>query len=246
MKISYGTDVGIVRNENQDSVYVHRFSDTCGLFIVADGMGGYEGGKLASTCAVQNISDYVIAEFEETMSGEQIVEMLQVAIKNTSKKIYEISSGNKELRGMGTTVVACVVSGSTLYTASVGDSRGYVYSGGRLQQITRDHSLVYDMVSKGLISKEEARVHPQKNVITRAVGSEEIVITDTFVTRLNANDIVLICSDGLHTMISDEQITQMLKNDTEDTADRLITLANENGGRDNITVITVKISEEVK
>lgn len=246
MKISYGTDVGITRKENQDSVYIHSFSDSSGLFIVADGMGGYEGGKLASSSAVERISKYIINDFNDNLKGEEIRELLQMSIKEASGEIYKISSGKRELRGMGTTVVVCIVSGGVLYTASVGDSRGYLYTDGVLKQITTDHSLVYDLYSKGLISKEEARKHPQKNVITRAVGSEAIVLIDTFETKLKANDIILICSDGLHTMVSEEKISEILETSCENTAEKLINLANENGGKDNITVITVKISDEVK
>ncbi len=246
MKISYGTDVGVVREENQDSVFVHKFSETEGLFIVADGMGGYKGGKLASDSAVNSISDCVIKDFSTDMSEEQIREMLQLAIREASKKIFAISKKKKDYLGMGTTVVACVVSNGKLVTASVGDSRVYIYSGKNLKQITRDHSLVYDLVSRGIISKEEAKVHPQKNMITRAVGSEEDVLVDTFVNDFTEKDIVLLCSDGLHTMVTDKKICQVLSKDADDTAERLITLANENGGRDNITVITVKNSDEVK
>ena len=246
MKISYGTDVGLAREENQDSVYVHSFSDQSGLFIVADGMGGYEGGKLASSSAVKMISESVLSEFGTHLTGEQIKELLQVSIKGASEEIYKISSDNRDLRGMGTTVVVCIVLNGILYTASVGDSRGYLYTDGILRQITKDHSLVYDLYSKGLISKEEARRHPQKNVITRAVGSEPIVLIDTFETELKGDDIILICSDGLHTMVSEEKIIQILNDEGESTAEKLINLANENGGKDNITVITVKISDEVK
>ena len=246
MKISYGTDVGITRDENQDSVYIHSFSDTCGLFIVADGMGGYEGGKLASSTAVQGISERIIERFTDKLSGDEIKELLQMSIKETSEEIYKISSGKRELRGMGTTVVACIISAGILYTASVGDSRGYLYTDKVLKQITTDHSLVYDLYAKGLISKEEARKHPQKNVITRAVGSEPIVLMDTFETKLKENDVVLICSDGLHTMVSEKKISEILEKAIENTAEELINLANESGGKDNITVITVKFSDEVK
>lgn len=246
MKISYGTDVGITRSENQDSVYVHSFSETSGLFIVADGMGGYEGGKLASSTAIEVISDRVIKEFADNLSGEELKELLQVSIKKASEEIYKLSLGKSELKGMGTTVVACIIASGVLYTASVGDSRGYLYTDKVLNQITTDHSLVYDLYSKGLISKEEARKHPQKNVITRAVGSESIVLIDTFETKLRTNDIVLVCSDGLHTMVSEEKISEILDKACENTAEELINLANENGGKDNITVITVKISDEVK
>ncbi len=246
MNISYGTDVGKIRDENQDTVYVHNFSDTVGLFIVADGMGGYEGGKLASSTAASCISDYIKSEYKDEMSDEEIKEMMQVAIKKACAQIYDISQDNSRLEGMGTTVVICILNGTKLYTASVGDSRCYILSKKTLSQITSDHSLVNDLLKRGLITKAEAKVHPQKNVITRAVGSEKTVEADTFVNQLKPNDIVLICSDGLHTMVSETKIKDVLLKEQVEKAEKLISLANDNGGKDNISVITVKISDEVK
>jgi len=246
MKVSYGTDVGRVRSDNQDSIYTHKFSEFSGLFIVADGMGGYEGGALASSKAIEEISDYIKSQDTTSMADDEIKEVLQVAVINANRSIYDLSVKNKHLSGMGTTLVISLVTNNKLYTASVGDSRGYIYSSGKLTQITKDHSLVANLVSRGLISTEEARVHPQKNVITRAVGSEENVVADTFVTDLKADDIVLICSDGLHTMVCDDEITKILISTENDTAQKLIALANENGGKDNISVITVKICAEEK
>lgn len=245
MKVSYGSDIGLVRDNNQDSVYTFQFSDSSGLFIVADGMGGYEGGELASSSAVKYISDFVKTKYSPDMSDDEIRELLQLSVKDAGHKIYSTAQKKAELSGMGTTVVVCLVSKCKLYTASVGDSRCYLYTGKRLYQITTDHSLVADLVARGLISKEEAMVHPQKNVITRAVGSEGKVSADTFVTDLCIGDIVLICSDGLHTMVDDEKIKSLLADYDENTANKLITEANTNGGRDNITVITIKISDEV-
>ena len=245
MRVSYGSDVGLVRDNNQDSVYACQFSDTSGLFIVADGMGGYEGGELASSSAVTQISDFVKAQYRPDMPDDEIRELLQLSIKAAGQNIYATAQKKTELSGMGTTVVVCLVVGSKLYTASVGDSRCYIYTGKRLYQITTDHSLVADLVARGLISEEEAKMHPQKNVITRAVGSEERVLADIFVTDLCDDDIVLICSDGLHTMVDDEKIKCLLADYDESVADKLISAANKNGGKDNITVITIKISDEV-
>lgn len=245
MRISYGTDVGMARHENQDSVFVKQLSDTLSLLIVADGMGGYEGGKLASSTAINTIAEYMISEFREDLSEDDILRMLQISIQNANKEIYAISADKPELNGMGTTVVASIVSSNMVYTASVGDSRGYLYTKKKLKQITRDHSLVYDLISNGLITKEEARLHPQRNVITRAVGSEESVLVDTFVNSLEKNDIILLCSDGLYSMMPEELIQDVLKSNCDNIADKLITLANDKGGKDNITVIAVKISDEV-
>ena len=246
MKISYGTDVGVVRNDNQDSVFTKVFSDNLGVFIVADGMGGYVGGKFASSRAVEYISEYICSEIQNYTENDDIGQLLRQAVSKANREIYNISQENDEYRGMGTTVVVSVVSGKMLYTASVGDSREYLYSKNSLKQITNDHSLVANLLSRGLITKDEARVHPQKNIITRAVGSEDEVTTDIFVNKLKKNDVILLCSDGLHSMVSEADIKKILKSGDNDMAQRLISLANESGGRDNISVITVKIVGEEK
>lgn len=246
MIVSYATDVGKVRSDNQDSVFVHEFSENCGLFIVADGMGGYRGGKRASSVAIEEISKAVIAGFDPALNEEAIRELMHSSIRSANAIIYNEAINNRDLDGMGTTVVAALLIDKMLYTASVGDSREYVYSDGVFRQITSDHSLVANLLSRGIISAQEAKVHPQKNVITRAVGSEDDVIIDCFVTKLKEGDRILICSDGLHTMVTDDEITSAILSDSSDPATRLIACANEHGGRDNITVITVKICDEVK
>lgn len=246
MKVSYGTDLGLVRKDNQDSVFVKELSQNSGLFIVADGMGGYEGGELASSQAVKIISDYILSNDFMSMNTNDVCTLLSDAVHSANMQIYKAAQSKTELNGMGTTVVVCLITHNILYTASVGDSRGYIYSKGKLTQITSDHSLVANLVKRGLISQEEARVHPQKNVITRAVGSEDDVIVDTFVNNLRFGDTLLICSDGLYTMLTEDEIKKIIKNAKNDTAERLINLANDNGGKDNISVITVKICDEEK
>ena len=240
------SDTGKIRKDNQDSVYAKALNDSCALFIVADGMGGYQGGKMASSMAVDIISAFVEDKFEVNMKSDEIYELLQDAIRAANAKIYQKSMQDDSLSGMGTTVVTALVSGKTLYTASVGDSREYLFASNRLYQITKDHSLVADLVSRGIITTEEAKNHSQKNVITRAVGTEDTVIADGYITDINNDDIILICSDGLHTMVSDEEISAVLKSNFDDAAAKLIDKANEYGGKDNISVITVKISDEVK
>lgn len=246
MKMSCSTDIGIVREENQDSVFVHAFDDYSGVFIVADGMGGYEGGKLASSKAVETIFDVIQKKWTPSMTDKQILELLKKSVKSANKEIFDIAVQNPQLYGMGTTVVVCIIKNEMLYTANVGDSRCYVCNKRELVQITKDHSLVYDLISRGLITKEEARNHPQRNVITRAVGSEEDVTVDVFATQLFNKDVVMLCSDGLHSMVSENDIKTILKRYSTNAANKLIKSANENGGLDNISVITVKISDEVK
>ena len=242
MKVSYGTDVGVVRNDNQDSVFTHMFTDDCGLFIVADGMGGHLGGKTASSMAIDIISHSITDRFKMNFTPAEINHLMIEAVVKANTEIYRKSIEDTNLEGMGTTLVVMIIKDKMLYTVSVGDSRAYVCNGVRMYQITIDHSLVADLISKGVISDEEAKEHPQKNVITRAVGSEEDVECDYFETALDSGNVVLACSDGLHNLVSDREIAMVLSDDSDEPAQKLISLANERGGNDNITVVTVKIS----
>ena len=242
MKFTYGTDVGSVRSDNQDSVYSDILAEECGLFIVADGMGGHLGGKTASSMAIDIISQTINKNFNVTLRSGEIKRLLIDSVNEANSVIYKKSLTDPELEGMGTTLVVMLISGNTMYTVSVGDSRAYVFNEGRMYQITNDHSLVADLVSKGVMSNEEAKLHPQKNVIPRAVGSEEDVFSDYFETNLTSGNVVLACSDGLHNVLSDSEIAKVISDDEENPANKLISLANERGGNDNITVVAVKIT----
>ncbi len=242
MKISYGTDTGVVRSDNQDSVFAQEYSLKSGLFIVADGMGGYRGGKIASSTAIEVVSAYFKDNYDNDMNSKEIQNLIQSAIEEANAQIYEKSLSDVELNGMGTTLVVMFVKDKTLYTANVGDSRAYLCSGKRIYQITTDHSLVSNLILRGIISSEEAKTHPQKNVITRAVGSEKEVMVDFYETVLSSGDILIACTDGLHSLVDNAEIADVVSDEKTDVADKLISLANEKGGRDNITVIAVKIS----
>lgn len=241
MIVSYYTDVGCVRKENEDSVFAKEL-DGGYLLIVADGMGGHNGGKTASRIAIDEISSYVTQNYRAGQSGTEIEDLLRTAISEANMRIYSAAFKDDKLRGMGTTVVSAIVSENKLYTANVGDSRLYILSNGVFRQITTDHSYVESLVSKGIISKSEAKTHPQKNIITRAVGSDDSVEIDFFENSLSKNDIVLICTDGLHTMVDEEDIIKILSENIQDASRMLVSLANKNGGRDNISVIAVKIN----
>lgn len=245
MIISYDTDVGRVRKENQDSVFAKQIDENAALLIVADGMGGHNGGKTASTGAIESIASKILQNYHRNMSDEDVEVILREAIAGANSSIYEKSFLNTDLHGMGTTVVAALILGDKLYTANVGDSRLYILSDGVLSQVTVDHSYVESLVKKGLISKDEARNHPQKNIITRAVGSDDIVDIDIFVNNIAAGDVILLCSDGLHGAVSEDDIVSILGGDIADSAKRLVSAANDNGGRDNISVIVSKICDEV-
>lgn len=242
MIISYDTDVGRVRRENQDSVFAKQIDDNSALLIVADGMGGHIGGKQASSSAIESIAQNILEGYKPSLTDEEAEDLLRCSIASANQSIYDAAFINSELKGMGTTAVVALVTDNVLYTANVGDSRLYIYSNGSLNQVTTDHSYVESLVSKGLISKDEAKTHPQKNIITRAVGSDEIVDIDIFKNQLSQDDIILVCSDGLHGLVSEEDIIKVLNGDITQAAKELVSMANDNGGKDNISVITVKIN----
>lgn len=235
MRVSSLTDIGAVRNMNQDYLYVSAepIGDFANLLIVADGMGGHNAGDFASRCAVREITSFLRAAHDQ----EQI-ESLKEAIMLANRFIYDKASEDSAMYGMGTTIVAATITDGRLLAANVGDSRLYVIDD-QMRQITRDHSLVWEMVRLGELDQESARSHPDKNIITRAVGVGEEVRIDTFERELAPGSVVLLCSDGLTNMVADEEIFAAVKEeqDPERICARLVRTANENGGRDNITII---------
>ncbi len=232
------TNIGKMRKLNQDYVYASELpvGNMPNLFVVADGMGGHNAGDFAAKLAVTTIAEQT-AESAETNPQR----VLEQAIITANSFVYRSAGASAELEGMGTTIVAAVCDGDTLHVANVGDSRLYVMNGQQLRQVTRDHSWVEEMVKRGGLGREEARNHPDKNIITRAVGVEMTVRIDFFEHRLQKNDLILMCTDGLTNMLKDEEIRDILKGrgSIEEKAEELIRMANENGGRDNISVILI-------
>ncbi len=227
MKMYGATDIGLVRETNQDNFYV----DTEGKWaVVADGMGGHNGGETASAMAVDEIKK----------SMNQGVG-LKESIVNANTVVYKKSVDSPELMGMGTTVVLCEVLGGRANIAHVGDSRAYLYKDHKLKQITRDHSIVQQLIDSGTITSEQARFHPQRNLITRAVGTERNILVDFNTLDFGENDCILICSDGLSSYVDEQDILNILENTKScDAVDKLIAAANEGGGKDNITVVLIK------
>ena len=228
------TDVGMVRQVNQDYVYVtdRPLGILQNLFVVADGMGGHQAGDYASKYTVEVLNrELALSE------GEDIERCLVGAIKTANREIIKEASRDEHLKGMGTTVVAATISNQMMYFANVGDSRLYLINQG-IQQLTKDHSLVEEMVRLGGIKPEEAKHHPDKNIITRAIGVLPEVSADFFETVLVPGDTVLLCSDGLTNMVDDTDIKRIVlgQRDIVEKTQRLIDAANENGGKDNITV----------
>lgn len=239
------TDTGKRREMNQDYVFTSesRIGNLPNLCILADGMGGHNAGDYASRYTVETMTAAVAKD-----SSDEPVSIIRNAIQVANQAILEKAKTDIDLDGMGTTVVAAVVLGSELCVANVGDSRLYVI-GDEIHQITRDHSYVQEMVRRGELDEKDARVHPDRNIITRAIGGGNPLEVDFFEVELKESDRVLMCSDGLTDMIEDEEILRILK-EKETTAEGiecLVETANENGGNDNITVVVIEpFSDEVK
>jgi protein phosphatase len=243
-----GTDVGLKREVNEDFFLA---DSNLNLYIVADGMGGHAGGDIASRMAVEIVRDRVrqarragglFNRQASTRESAAILKMLADAISNASSEIFKASDRRPELVGMGTTITAMLVHGARAYVAHVGDSRLYRWRGKRIEQMTEDHSLVNEQVKAGFITAEEAAHSRFRNIITRSVGFESLVNSDTFSAPLRPDDHFLLCSDGLYGMVEDQEIGQTLGNGRLSNAvGRLVSLANERGGEDNITVIILKV-----
>ena len=238
MKAFALTDVGQRRKINQDCVYasVVPVGNLPNLFIVADGMGGHKAGDFASRFAVNAVRESIGASQETNP-----IKLIRDAIELANRGILRESDEHEEMRGMGTTIVVTTIIDRYAYTANVGDSRLYLL-GDSLKHITKDHSLVEEMVRLGEITEAEARNHPDKNIITRAVGATPNVDIDFFDYKVEPGGMILMCSDGLSNMVEDEDIRRILRRtiSIEDKARVLVETANENGGKDNIAVILVE------
>lgn len=233
------TDVGLKRNNNQDFVYSsdHKVGPLPSLLIVADGMGGHAAGDLASRISVEAVVGSIAASDRKDTVG-----ILAQAVRDANRAVLRKASEKEEYAGMGTTLVIGVVDGDTLYVANVGDSRLYIIDDDRIDQITTDHSLVEEMVRAGRITRDQMRTHPEKNIITRAVGVDRDVEPDFFDVGLNVGDTVLLCSDGLTNMVEDEQIFRIIKKEKtlKEAGRKLISAANAAGGSDNISVVLAR------
>lgn len=232
------TDIGKRRKLNQDCVYASEqaVGNLPNLFIVADGMGGHKAGDFASKCTVETICDLALRSFEKNP-----VLILKKAIETANGSVRKKAAEDESYKGMGTTVVAASCLGKYLLVANVGDSRLYVI-GEEIRQITKDHSLVEEMIRIGSIDRSAARNHPDKNIITRAIGANDTIEIDFFSVELKPREKVLMCSDGLTNMLEDEEICRIVQGSgsIESRAKELISAANDRGGRDNISVILIE------
>jgi protein phosphatase len=231
------TDIGRVRNANQD--YVFASAESVGnlpnLFLVADGMGGHKAGDYAS----RYISEHLVEHIKQAEDSE-IIPLLREGIEKVNQMLYQESRDKAELNGMGTTLVAAVIEDSSMYVANVGDSRLYLIRN-QLKQITKDHSYVEELVSLGQMERGSRDYREKKNIITRAVGTEEKLEIDFFEVSLEPGDYVLMCSDGLSNMLEDAEMEEIICSELElgEKAEKLITVANDNGGKDNIAVVLI-------
>ena len=240
MKVVSKTDIGLKRKNNQDSFATGKLSDNSVWAVVCDGMGGAAAGNLASSMAVDIVSKRIELNYRDGMNYNSMKNLLASAIAAANIEVYDKSISESNLNGMGTTIVATIIVDGVACIAHAGDSRAYVLSGDTLNQITKDHSVVQELIDNGRLTLEEAECDPRKNIITRALGVGENLIVDYFVEDINENEVLILCTDGLTNYVTNEHIVEISKQyDFNILPEKLIDAANSNGGGDNITVVAI-------
>ena len=241
MKIAALTDIGSCRQENQDNYCARQLVDGTGWGLVCDGMGGANGGRVASTLATQTMLRYFDHSLRTIENGEEKAFMMR-AFDNANRAVYEKATSDPEVLGMGTTGVCALQRGNLAHIVHAGDSRAYLWHGGAIRQLTRDHSMVQQLVDSGQITREQAALHPQKNLITRALGVSANIVPEYNRCEIEVGDILLLCSDGLTNMISDEEIALVLREvPFFEAPSILVDRALQAGGQDNITVLLMGV-----
>lgn len=240
MKVFAKSDIGKAREMNQDSYYVSQPSEHVGLYIVADGMGGYNGGEIASRLAITSAKNYIETNFSKIEHNkEEIKNLIKSAIEYANMVVYEKSKETEELEGMGTTIEVVLAYNDRVYIGHIGDSRIYRIRKNFIRKLTVDDSYVQKLVKDGTITKEEAIHHPKKNMLTKALGCTSFVEPEVTVKGFLKDDIIVITSDGLTNMVSDEEIFNIVTTDITKASEELIKRANDAGGLDNITVVII-------
>ena len=241
MKIAAKTDIGNQRSENQDNYRAGRQADNTVWALVCDGMGGAKGGKLASSLAASYMEEAFVHHIDTLQTEGEIRRLLLRCVDKANALIYTKAQQDQAVQGMGTTIVCAVLRGDKMQYVHAGDSRLYLYHSGAFVQLTKDHSMVQELLEQGSITEEEAAAHPHKNLITRALGVAENIDLDYGQVALEENDVVLLCTDGLSNYVTDTEIMQVLQTTPlEQAADTLIAKALAAGGLDNITVLLVQ------
>ena len=236
------TDIGKARDINEDSFYItdNSFSDIQ-LYILADGMGGCKAGDIASKLAISTAKSYIENNIKDTpKEKESLIQLVGSSAEYANMVVYEKSKENKDFEGMGTTIEICLIYNNRAFIAHIGDSRIYRIRNGLIRQLTQDHSYVQTLVKQGTITKDEAEIHPKKNILTKALGCNAFVEPDMLVRGFQKDDILVMCSDGLSNMVTQDDIYNLVTNNFEIAPKELVDLANKNGGIDNITIITIK------
>lgn len=235
------SDVGRVREMNQDAYYISESLDQVQLYMLADGMGGYNGGEIASKLAIQSAKSYIENNFKEIEKDkDSIIQLVGSSIEYANMVVYEKAKENKELEKMGTTLEVCLIYNNRAFIGHVGDSRIYRIRKEFMRKLTQDHSYVQKLVKDGTITPEEAVYHPQKNMLMKALGCNAFVEPDVMVKGFLKDDIIIMNSDGLTNLVSQEEMFREAKKDIEQAPKELVKLANDKGGYDNITVIVIK------
>lgn len=240
MKIYKATNVGLVREKNEDFYYASE--NDVKLFIVADGMGGYNGGEIASKLATETAKNYIEENIQKARNNKgEVIDIIKKAIEYANKVVYEKSKENSELNGMGTTMEICLIIDDELYIGHIGDSRIYRIRENVMQKLTEDHSYVQELVKEGTITQKEAEHHPKKNMLMKALGCSSHAEPDVFERSIKEGDIIEMNTDGLTNMVPLQEIQEIISQEKDTIADELISKANIAGGMDNITTIIIKI-----
>ena len=240
MRVFAKSDVGKAREINEDYFWISSPEDEIKLFILADGMGGYNGGEIASRLAAETTKNYIQNNFKKIEHDkEAILKLVKDAMEYANMVVYEESKKDENLQGMGTTLDVCFIYNSKIYIGHVGDSRIYLIKKDIARKITKDHSYVQQLVEDKKITREEAEHHPKKNMLLKALGCTSYVEPDIRARNLEKDDILLMCSDGLTNMVEESKIYEVVRENKEKAPEILVNLANNAGGYDNITVITI-------
>ena len=235
------SDVGKAREINEDYFYISYPDDEIQLFILADGMGGYNGGEVASKLAVTSAENYILSNFEKNNSDKDtILDLVKNSSQYANMVVYEKAKENPELSKMGTTLDICLIYQSKAFISHIGDSRIYRIRKDFMRKLTKDHSYVQQLIDEGKITKEESLKHPKKNMLMKALGCTPFIEPDAMIKGFIKEDVILMCSDGLTNMVSEERIKQIIKENPTDATKLLVQEANDNGGNDNITAIIIR------
>ena len=241
VQIGFKSNRGVVRKNNEDACFVIPGSD---VYVVADGVGGNNSGEVASRTAVEKIAGFVNEnDIRSNTQTDDIFTFMAKAVAEANTAIYQLGKNARRYRGMATTVVMAYLFRGEGYIANIGDSRAYIFRGGELKRITKDHTYVNELIDKGVITEDEAETHRQKNVITKALGAEPVAEPDFYKLPLRSGDVLMLCTDGLYGEVGEEKILEVLGagSNMNDTCAELVDLAIRAGGRDNITVVCVRI-----